>query len=183
MLLDMALTEQDLIALQAALPDNRLELRAGKIIVMSPSDAMSETIAVRLAHRLSQWVEARKLGFVLGSSAGFCLPNGDVVAPDVSFVARDRMRLPPRQYARVVPNLAVEVRSPSNTVAELAQKLALMRSFGTQAALLIDPDVRNVALDSDEQGNLVLAGDDVLDLPGNLPGWSMPVSELWPEEL
>jgi Uma2 family endonuclease len=183
MLSHMALTERDLLTIQAAYPNSRLELRDGKIIVMSPSDYMSEAIVARLTRRLLDWVEPRKLGFVVTSSAGFRLPNGDVLAPDVSFVAKERMRIPPRDYADVVPNLVVEVKSPSDRVAELGEKLSLIRSFGAQAALLIDPDERTVKVDTDDQPPRTLTDADMLDLPGLLPGWSMPVSELWPQQL
>jgi Uma2 family endonuclease len=183
MLSEMALTEQDLIAVQALYPDNRVELRDGKIIVMSPSDHTSEVIGARLTRRLANWVEPRKLGFVATSSAGFRLPNGDVLAPDVSYVSKERMRISPRAYAGVVPDLAVEVKSPSDQLRELEEKLALLRSLGTQTTLLIDPDNRTVVVDADGQPPHTLTDADTLELPEVLPGWSMRVSELWPEPL
>jgi Uma2 family endonuclease len=179
----MALTEQDLIAVQAAYPNSLVELRDGKIIIMSPSDGMSEAIAVRLIRRLANWVEPRKLGFVFSSSAGFRVPNGDVVAPDVSFVAKERMRIPPRHYGNAVPNLVVEIKSPSDRLSELEEKLNLLRSYGSQAAWLIDPDEQTVIVDAEGQEKCALTDADVLELPGLLPGWSMRVSELWPEQL
>jgi Uma2 family endonuclease len=183
MLSHMALTERDLLTIQAAYPNSRLELRDGKIIVMSPSDYMSEAIVAQLARQLLNWVEPRKLGFVVTSSAGFRLPNGDVLAPDVSFVAKERMRIPPRQYADVVPNLVVEVKSPSDRLVELEEKLSLIRSFGAQAALLIDPDERTVKVDANGSSHLILTDADTLELPMLLPGWSMRISELWPKPL
>lgn len=183
MLFHMALTERDLLTIQAAYPNSRLELRDGKIIVMSPSDDLSEAIVLMLAARLHEWVKPRKLGFVLTSSAGFRLPNGDVVAPDVSLVLKERMRIPPRHYADVVPHLVVEVKSPTDRVAELEEKLSLLRSFGAQALLLIDPDERTVKVDVIGQPTRTLADADILDLSALLPGWSMRVSELWPEPL
>jgi Uma2 family endonuclease len=183
MLSHMALTERDLAEVQAVYPDNRLELRDGKIIIMSPSGDFSEAVAFELALRLGEWVRPRRLGFILTSSAGFRLPNGDVVAPDVSFVAKERMRIPPRHYADVVPNLVVEVKSPSDRVSELEEKLSLLRSYGAQAALLIDPDEHTVKVDADDQPCRTLTDADTLDLAVLLPGWSMRVSELWPEAL
>src|SRR5271166_514337 len=133
---EMALTERDLLKIQAAYPNSRIELRDGKVIVMSLSDCYSVAVVVELARRLLDWVEPRKLGFVATSSAGFRLPNGDIVAPDVTFVAKDRMRFSPRDFADVVPNLVVEVKTPSDRVPELEEKLHMLRSLGAQAALL-----------------------------------------------
>jgi Uma2 family endonuclease len=183
MLLQMALNEQDLLKVQAAFPDGRLELRDGKIIVMSPSDDMSEIVAFELAARLREWVRPRKLGFVFTSSAGFRLPNGDIVSPDVSYFAKERMRRVSRAFAAAVPNLAVEVKSPSDRISDLDEKLALLRSFGTQVALLVDPDEQVVKVHAEGQPSLTLTDADTLELPIILPGWSMPVSELWPPQL
>jgi Uma2 family endonuclease len=183
MLRYMALTEQDLLKVQDAYPDCRLELRDGKIIVMSPSDCVSEAVVLELAARLREWVRPRKLGFVLTSSAGCRLPNGDVVAPDVSYVARERMSSLPRGYGNVVPNLVVEVKSPSDRIADLDEKLSLLRSFGAQVTLLIDPDERTVKIEAEGLAPRTLTDSDMVEIPTLLPGWSMQVSELWPEPL
>src|ERR1017187_7607538 len=119
MLSNMALTERDLLTVQAAYPNSRLELRDGKIVVMSPSGDICENVVARLCRRLGNWVEPRELGFVFTSSAGFRLPNGDVIAPDTSYVAKERMQTPSRGFADCVPNLVVEVKSPSDRVREL----------------------------------------------------------------
>jgi Uma2 family endonuclease len=183
MLSNMALTEKDLLTVQAACPDNRVELRDGKIIVMSPSDHVSEVIVARLVARLQNWVEPRDLGFIATSSAGFHLPNGDVVAPDITYVSRQRMQTSPRGYAHVVPDLVVEVKSPSDRIAELEEKLALLRSLGAQASVLIDPDEHTVVVEANDQPRRTLMDADALEFPALLPGWSMPVSELWPKPL
>lgn len=182
MLSNMALTEKDVLTVQAAYPNSRVELRDGKIIVMSPSDHTSDVIVMRLGTRLQNWVEPRKLGFVGASSAGFHLPNGDLVAPDISYVSKERMRNSPRRFAQVVPELAVEIKSPSDRVQELEEKLSLLRSLGAQATLLIDPDQHTVRVDANDQPARTLTDVDTLELPALLPGWSMRVSELWPEE-
>ena len=180
---NMALSERDLIAVQAVYPDKRVELRDGKIIIMSPSGDFSEAVAFELAARLREWVRPRKLGFILTSSAGLRLPNGDIVAPDVSFVSKERMRIPPPGFAEVVPELVVEVKSPSDRVAELEEKLALLRSFGTQVVVLVDPEQRTVTVDAVGQPPRILTNADTIDLPALLPGWSTRISELWPEPL
>lgn len=183
MRLSMALTERDLIRIQAANRDCRVELRDGKVIVMSPCGSYEDAVAAELVGRLQPFVRERKLGFVFGSSGGFKLPNGDIVGPDLSFVSRELMRTVPRRFAQVVPNLAVEVRSPSDRIRELEEKLSMLRDQGAQATLLIDPDARTVTLDVIGESRRVLIEEDLIELPALLPGWSMRVSELWPETL
>ena len=180
---EMALTERDLLRVQAANPDCRVELRDGKIIVMSPSGLYSELVVTNLVAHLQSFVRDRKLGFVVGSSGGFHLPNGDIVGPDVSFVSRERLRSVPCGFARIAPDLAVEVKSPSNRIPELAEKLAMLRSQGTQVTLLVDPDERTVVFEGAGGRPRILRAEDAIELPSLVPGWSMRVSELWPEEL
>lgn len=180
MSVSMALTERDLLRVQREHPACRVELRAGAIVVMAPSGGLSEAVAILLAERLSQWARTRKLGFVFGSSAGYRLPNGDIAAPDVSYVSRGRMSTVPADFINVVPDLAVEIRSPSDRLADLREKLELLRSLGTQVTWLIDPEARSVSILKDD-ASIELTGEDTLTLPTLLPGWSMPVNELWPD--
>jgi Uma2 family endonuclease len=177
----MALTERDLIRVQAANPDFRVELRDGKIIVMSRYGSYSDAVTTGLISRLHIFVRDHKLGFVFGSSGGFKLPNGDIVGPDASFVSREIMRTIPRRFADVVPNLAVEVKSPSDRIRELEEKLSMLRDLGTRATMLIDPDALTVTLDVVGNARRILTDEDLIELPALLPGWSMRVSELWPE--
>ena len=183
MLSSMALTEKDLLTVQAAYPGNRVELRDGKIIIMSPSGHAPEVIVARLTARLQNWIEPRGLGFVATSSAGFHLPNGDVIAPDVSYVSKRKMPVSPPGFAHVVPDLVVEVKSPSDRIAELEAKLSLVRTLGAEVTWLIDPEKRTVTVDADGQAPFLVTDIDVLELPTLLPGWSMRVSELWPPRL
>ena len=75
----MVISFQDVERLQGLYPNNQIELRAGKIIIMGPSDIVSDEIEVRFSTLLSNWVYSRNSGRVLGASAGFRLPNGDLL--------------------------------------------------------------------------------------------------------
>jgi Uma2 family endonuclease len=182
MLLDMALTEQDLLKVQRLFPAFHTELRGGKLIIMSPSGPRAEWIGTNLAGILNNWVVERSAGFVFGSSAGFVLPSGDIVAPDITFVSRVKMTMPPREFARVVPDLAIEVKSPSDRIAELEDKIATMLREGVQVVALVDPDQRRVIVQS-PQGRALLQDGDSLAFPTVLPGWSISVADLWPKDL
>lgn len=77
----MTLTLTDLDKIQQIYPDLKYELKEGSIIVMSPSDFLSEDVGGGFLSHLRNWVYPRKLGRVTGSSAGFIMPNGDLLAP------------------------------------------------------------------------------------------------------
>ena len=110
----MILGVRDLEKIQAAFPDMQMELVGGKVVVMSPSDLRASTVAANFASSLRSYVRAGRLGNVAGADGGYILPNGDLRAPDVSFVSFDRLRSVPGAYARVVPEFVVEVRSSSD---------------------------------------------------------------------
>jgi Uma2 family endonuclease len=178
----MALTIADLEKMQSEYPDYRMELVNGEIVVMSPSGYESEEVATGFAAELLKWVKPRKLGRVVGSSAGFTLPNQDLRAPDVSFVFAERLRRSPRSFAELTPDLTVEVKSPSDSIQKLRDKIAEFLSFGTRVGILINPDERAVEVHRSEQATVTLTNGDILTLPDLLPGWEVAIADLWPPE-
>lgn len=176
----MPLTVKDLESIQTRLGnDYRVELVDGRITVMSPSGYESDEVAFRFGRRLADWVEPNRVGRVTGSSAGFTLPDSNTRAPDVSFVRAERLRRAPRSFAQLAPDLMVEVKSPSDSVEDLEQKIANFLSQGTQVGILVNPENCTVRVFRSEAAVVTLQNGDMLTLPDLLPGWSVAVSELW----
>ncbi len=177
----MSLSVSDVEKVQALYPDYRIELREGKLIVMSPSDSVSGEIAIRFSTLLGTWVYNHNLGRVLDSSTGFRMPNGDLLSPDVSFVSRERLKHNPRTYAPVVPQLIVEIKSSRDRIHELEEKIALFLSQGVEVGILIDPDKYTVCIyRSDISQGTTLRDGDTLSIPELFPGWEIPITSLWP---
>src|SRR5205085_6248059 len=142
----MSISLQDVEKLQALYPDYQIELREGKIIIMSPSDSVSGEIGIRFGVLLGSWVYNHNLGRVLDSSTGFRMPNGDLLSPDVSFVAREQLKQNPRTYLSVVPQLIVEIKSSRDRIRGIEEKISLFLSQGVQVGILIDPDTHTVSV-------------------------------------
>ena len=183
----MQLSVKDLEKLQQVLAEKHLdyqtELVDGNIIVMGLSDYVSEEIIARLIGFLQAWVLPRRLGRVTGSSAGFRLPNAaqDLRGPDVSFVSAERMRRWPRDFAELVPDLMVEVKSKTDRIKPLEEKIQQFLKLGTEWGMLIDPDKQTVTIYyRNGRQPMVLGNGDIIALPELLPGWEVSVSELWP---
>jgi Uma2 family endonuclease len=188
----MSISLDDVEKLQAVYPDYRIELREGKLIVMSPSDSASGEIGARFIRLLGTWLDTHNIGRVLDASTGFRLPNGDLLSPAVSFVSRERLKHNPRTYLSVVPELIVEIKSSRDRLRELEEKIALFLGQGVQVGLLIDPDTHTVGVyrsgglskdaESGEaipQGTTLHNGDN-LTIPDLFPGWEIPITSLWP---
>lgn len=184
---------QDLEQLQQQHPEWQMELVDGNIVVMGPSDFVSEEIGAELIRLLGNWVRPRKLGRVAGSSAGFILPtlepeNGkedsqekrNLRAPDVSFVRADRLKTSQRNFVELVPDLTVEIKSKSDRIKPLVEKIQLFLQLGSTVGILIDPDKLTVTVYRLNREAVILRDDDKLTLPDLLPGWEVTVSELWP---
>ena len=188
----MSISFHDVERLQALYPDRQIELREGKLIIMSPSDSVSGEVGARFSMLLSTWVYTYNLGRILDSSTGFRLPHGDLLSPDVSFVSRERLKHNPRTYLSVIPELIVEIKLSRDRLRELEEKIALFLDQGVQVGLLIDPDTHTVrvyrssGLSKDaESGEAILQGTtlhngDTLTIPDLFPGWEIPITSLWP---
>jgi len=180
----MSLTVKDLEKMQQQLPDYRMELVAGEIVVTSPSGYESDEVAVEIAAQLRNWVRPRKLGRVAGSSAGFKLSNSDetVLAPDASFVKAERLRRTTEDYARLVPDLFFEVKSKTDSLEKLRQKIQEFLSLGAQVGVLVDPRTMTLEVYRSGVEVKILENGDVFTVPELLPGWEMAVSEIWAPE-
>ncbi|MBF2000266.1 MAG: Uma2 family endonuclease [Synechococcales cyanobacterium M58_A2018_015] len=176
----MPLTARELEKVQAHLPDYPMELVGGEIIVMSPSGYESDEVASEFSAQLRNWVRPRQLGRVTGAGAGFILPNSDTRTPDVSFVRAERLRRSPKSYAELAPDLMVEVKSPTDNLTKLREKIQSFLSQGTSIGLLIDPETHTLEVYRPNQAAVVLRDGDVLTLPDLLPGWEVAITDLWP---
>ena len=178
------LTLKDLERLQEVIReaglDYQLELENGQISIRGPSDIVSSEVGVRLIAALYVWINPRRLGRVFDSAGGFILPNSNLKAPDVSFVKAERLRRSIRYFAELVPDLVVEIKSQSDRIPPIQQKLQQYLEQGAQVAMLIDPDEQTVTVYRPTGEPLQLQGDETLTIPELLPGWQLLVSELWP---
>ena len=182
----MTLSVKDLENLQSLFSeqhlDYQMELADGKITLMGPSDIYASEVGVRLSSFLWNWVNPRRLGRVFDSSGGFILPtaSNNLKAPDVSFVLAERLRKSPRYFAQMLPDLTIEIKSQSDRIPPLEEKILQFLALGSQVGILIDPDKETVTIYRNNQPSVVLGNEDIIEIPELLPGWSVPVIELWP---
>ncbi len=160
--------------------DYKIELEDGIISVMGPSDIVSSEIGSILIRLLGNWVYPRRLGRVFDSAGGFIMPNTNIKAPDVSFVRAARLRQSPRYFGELVPDLVVEIKSQSDRIKPIETEVLKFIELGAVVGILIDPDEETVTIYRSIGEQTILGNGDILTIPELVPGWELPISELWP---
>ncbi len=107
---------------------------------------------------------------MIGSSAGFRLSNCNLPSPDVSFVPAAKMPLSPRAFAEMVPDLTLKVRSASDNIKPLAEKLQRFIELGSQLGILVDSKNLTLTVYRASEEPIVLTNEDTLTIPEFLPG-------------
>lgn len=158
----------------------KCELIDGELTNMSPAGYDHDRVALNIASELRQFVRAHKLGSVVGSSAGFRLNPENVLSPDAGYVSREREKLsqtPPGGFFRGVPDLAVEVISPSERRTQIRLKNEKYFAQGTRLIWLVYLDRKQVdVLTSPDHVTTVKDG----ELNGDvLPGFRLPLKTIF----
>jgi Uma2 family endonuclease len=179
------LTAADLAALPTELPSGtvRYELREGALQIMAPTgDAHGgvEVVIGAVLYRLGQQpghgrVRVGEVGIVLGR-------NPDtVVGADVLFLTRDQ--LPARRsregYLETIPALVAEVKSKNDTAAKVALKVADYLAAGVRVVMVADPDRRTLVIHRPGGLEVELGEGDTLTLDDLIPGFTVPIAELF----
>lgn len=173
----------------AALPDDpyKYELVEGRLVRMPPPTPPHGYFASRLGSRLTNFVEAHRLGAVFDNDTGFRLsPVGGpdtVLGPDVSFVRTERLpSLDPLEwsgYFRFAPDLAAEIASPGQYRPEMGAKAREWLAAGTRLVWILWPRKQTVDVwraGSDEPATTLTVDDD-LDGLDVVPGFRYRVAD------
>ena len=159
------------------------EYIAGEFFEVSPSAHDHSKFGLRIGGRMEQHATDNDLGEVVGADVGVLFRESPrlLLGPDAAFFRKDR--LPPeierRQYLHVVPDLVVEVISPSDTRREVAAKVALYLELGVRLVWLVDPEAKTVTVYRTGRDPQVLTVADALDGEDVLSGFTLLVSVIF----
>ena len=163
--------------------DAPYELWEGVLKEVSPSNPKASEIGVVLAIRIGQFVLEHGLGHMTGSDGGYILEENPqtVVSPDFGFVRKARLPdgFPARGFCPTPPDLAVEVISPTDKRADIAQKLELYARAGVSLVWWVDPERRTVTVHRAGQQPEVIDAAGTLDGGDVLPGFSLAVEQIF----
>lgn len=161
------------------------ELVRGELVPVSPPGPEQGRLATHLASELFVFVRAHGLGTVYVETGYILFRRPDTVrGPDISFLSRERSAAVRgrRGFVPFAPDLAVEIRSPDNTLAELTAKAQEYLEAGTRLVWLVDPPSQTVQVHQPGRAVHVPPRGGVLDGGEVLPGFTLPLAELFGEE-
>jgi Uma2 family endonuclease len=139
---------------------------------------VSENIKVALGH----WVRTNRLGRTFSSETGYFLRRhpDTVRCPDGSFITTARVPDPlPVGFCPIVPDLVVEVVSPSDREGEVLGKVGEWLDCGVGVVWLVRPKRRQIVVYHRGREEVVLRAEDTLSDPDLLPGFALPVAEVF----
>jgi Uma2 family endonuclease len=158
------------------------ELIGGELVMMSPAGFDHGGIAGNIAIALGAFVKPHRLGMVPTAEPGFQIAHDPdtVRAPDVAFVRADR--IPPggvKGFFQGAPDIAVEIISPNDRASEVAAKAQDWLQAGCPVVWVVDPETRTVAVYRSLQEITILTVAETLTGGDVLPGFSVPVAEIF----
>jgi Uma2 family endonuclease len=164
--------------------DGRItELVRGEVIEVTVPFPRHGQICARIAYLIQRFLEDHPLGHVITNDSGVVTERGPdtVLGPAVAYYSFARVPPGPMardQYLAVVPELLFEVRSPGDRWRKVVTKVDEFLKAGVGVVCVVDDATEQVRV-FDDDGIHPLAGDDALEFPKLLPGFSVPVRRLF----
>jgi len=162
----------------------RIERTAqGDCEIMAPTGGTKGWRNSGLTAQLYNWAEREGSGVVFDSSSGFILPNGAIRSPDVSWVKKSRLAtLTPEQKQRFLPlcpDFVIELRSPSDNLIALQDKMQEYIENGASLGWLIDTESRQILVFQPQKKLFILEKPEVLSANEVLIGFELDMQKIW----
>jgi len=164
-------------------PDLRLELTADRrLIVMAPTGGESGARNLDLAIDVGFWNRESGLGQAFDSSTGydFTAFGGGKLSPDVSWIEKSRLDgVKIVGFIPVVPDFVIELRSTTDNLKPLQEKMQEYQRLGVRLGLLIDPQNQQVEIYRPEQEAEILKSPTSIDCGEVMPDFVLSMSRIW----
>ena len=177
------LTDEQLYQLCQTNRDVKFErTAAGELIVMPPTGGETGDRNAEITFQLRAWNKRTELGKTFDSSTGFKLPNGANRSPDAAWIRLERWEgLTPeqrRKFPPLAPDFVVELRSATDDLKPLQDKMQEYRDNGVRLGFLIDPQNQRVEIYRPGRDVEVLESPTSLSGENLLPGFVLDLSQI-----
>jgi len=164
--------------------DLRVERTAtGELLIMSPTGSETGGSNFELAVQLGNWIKQDGTGKGFDSSTGFTLPNGATVSPDISWVKLERWKALSQdsrtKFAPLSPDFVVELRSPSDSLKDLQDKMQQYIDNGVRLGWLINRQSRRVYIYRPGVPVEVRENPETVSAEPELPGFVLKMKDIW----
>jgi Uma2 family endonuclease len=181
---DRPITDDELMRLSAENELLRLERDAnGELIVMSPTGLEGSSQNSEIITDLTNWARQDGRGKVFDSGGGFTLPDGSMRIPDAAWLSWQRWNTLPRseqkKFGRVVPEFVIELRSETDRLPVLQEKMELWIANGVEVAWLIDPQEKSVTIYRPNQQPEHHIHPTSVQGDGPIVGFELAMSRIW----
>lgn len=182
--LDLKLSDDDFLSLCSKHRDLKFERNInGDLMIMSPTGGLTSKRNADLIYQLNAWNRKYKLGIIFDSSGGFKLPNGSDRSPDASFVMMDKWdnltNDEKERFLPLCPDFLVELRSPSDNLAKIQEKMREYMDNGAKLGWLIDPNRKIIEIYRPCQAVEILASPLNIKEEEILPNFTLDLTEIW----
>ena len=156
---------------------------AGELLIMPPAGSGTGDRNAEITMQLRLWAKRDGTGIAFDSSAGFTLSNGATRSPDASWIARSRWegltREQRERFAPLCPDFVLELRSPSDRLRDLQDKMQEYLANGARLGWLVDPGPRHVYVYRPAAPVERLEHPDTVSGDPVLPGFVLDLHEIW----
>lgn len=178
------MTDQQFADFCAEHPDLLFEMTAeGELIVMPPNFSTTSLQNRDILGQLDRWATADGRGFVIDSSGGYVLPSGARRSPDASWTPKHLVRQLPLAsrdtYWHLCPAFVIELRSKTDRLPTLRQKMQEYLDNGAQLGWLIDPQASSVEVFRPNHQPELLSEIDTISGEGPVAGFTLDLRLVW----
>lgn len=179
------LSAEGFLELCKANQDLNLELTAtGDLLIMPPTHSWTGKQNFGLNGQLWAWNDQTGLGLGFDSSTGFTLPNSAVRSPDASWVSNERWEMlteiqQKEEFSPISPDFVVELRSSSDSLKKLREKMQEYIDNGVRLGWLIDTTQKQVEISRIGQDVEILESPNTLSGENILPGFMLDLNKVW----
>jgi len=184
----ITLTDDQLFELCQLNRDWRIEYTAqGELIVMPPTGWETGSQNAEITFQVQSWARGDQTGVASDSSTGFKLPNGATRSPDAAWVRRSRLtgltREQKQKFLPLCPDFVIELRSPTDNLQAVLDKMQEYLDNGAQLGWLLDPLTRRVHVYLPQRPPEILEAPNSVSADPLLPGFVLDLRKIWEPDL
>jgi Uma2 family endonuclease len=136
-------------------------------------------IAINIAYYIRGFLFQHEIGYVTGADGGYIFSDDNVLIPDVAYISKERLPAQPEREVPIPPDLAIEIKSPTDRKRDMRKKAEKYLAHGTKMVWLVFPDEQQVEVYMQDEDVKTFGIDDTLDGRDVLPGFTLVVRDMF----